>query len=62
MGFVNPGSGANTAAPAPTAANTGELLEEASNSDDESATRTFRIAAAGGLASMHPLDDNDGDG
>ncbi|MBJ7391145.1 MAG: SUMF1/EgtB/PvdO family nonheme iron enzyme, partial [Chthoniobacterales bacterium] len=62
VGYVSPGSGANTAAPKPTASNTGELLEEATNTDDEFATRTFRIAAAVGMSSLRPLGDEDSDG
>lgn len=62
VGYVSPGSGANAPADEPTAANTGELLEEATNSDDESATRTFRIAAAAGVQSLRPLGDEDSDG
>ena len=62
VGYVSPGSGANAPAGEPTAANTGELLEEATNSDDESATRTFRIAAAAGVQALRPLGDEDSDG
>jgi formylglycine-generating enzyme required for sulfatase activity len=62
VGYVSPGSGANTAAPRPTADNTGELLEEATNTDDEFANRTFRIAAAAGMSSLRTLGDEDGDG
>jgi len=62
VGYINPGSGANTAAPAPAAANTGELLEGSANTDDESATKTFRIAAAAGVPALRPLSDEDGDG
>jgi formylglycine-generating enzyme required for sulfatase activity len=62
VGYVSPGSGANAPADEPAAANTGELLEEATNSDDESATHTFRIAAAAGVQSLRPLGDEDNDG
>jgi len=62
VGYANPGSGANDPAPEPTAANSGELLEEPNNTDDESATRTFRVAAALGVETLRPLADQDGDG
>ncbi|MBJ7391146.1 MAG: hypothetical protein JHC85_06235, partial [Chthoniobacterales bacterium] len=62
VGYVSPGSGANAPADEPTAANTGELLEEATNSDDESVTRTFRIAAGAGVQALRPLGDEDSDG
>ncbi len=62
VGYSNPGSGVNTPAPEPTAGNTGELLETATNTDDESATKTFRIAAAESMRSLRPFEDEDDDG
>lgn len=62
VGYTTQSSVSNTAAPKPTAANTGELLEEATNTDDESAAMTFRVAAARGVSSIRPSGDDDSDG